>query len=424
MKTNPSRKAKQAESWPRQVQPGRAIVSVYRRRTPSGNCSFMVSNYVDGDRRRFDSYKTEADALDAAAKLARRIDSRDYVAASLTREQAIEFANASARLKPFGVSVDAATAIVTECLKEVGDLSSLHAAAKFYRARHKQIVKKSVPDLVEEFLKLKESRGASGRYLKDLRARLHRFADDCHKDAGSVTVADIQNWLDGRNLAAQNYRNFRTVLHTLFGHAAARGYCLDNPIEGTERIKVPSGGKIEIFTPQEIAALLSAAPKDFSAVIAIGAFAGLRTSEIERLEWQEVDLAGGFVHVSSDKAKTRSRRLVPIVPNLAQWLAPYAKHTGKIWKGTTNDLQDARAETVRAAGVAWKDNGLRHSFISYRLAEIQNAAQVALEAGNSPNVVFRHYRELVKPSAAKAWFAVAPEAPPNVLTMNAVATGQ
>jgi hypothetical protein len=102
---------------------------------------------------------------------------------------------------------------------------------------------------------------------------------------------------------------------------------------------------------------------------------------------------------------------VPVLPNLAQWLAQYVRHTGKIWKGTTNDLQDARAACVKAAKTPWKDNGLRHSFISYRLASIQNAAQVALEAGNSPNVVFRHYRELVKPSAAKAWFAVTPSKP-------------
>jgi hypothetical protein len=62
---------------------------------------------------------------------------------------------------------------------------------------------------------------------------------------------------------------------------------------------------------------------------------------------------------------------------------------------------------------------LRHSFISYRLADIQNAAQVALEAGNSPNVVFRHYRELVKPSAAKEWFAVSPQPAENVVQLAA-----
>ena len=51
---------------------------------------------------------------------------------------------------------------------------------------------------------------------------------------------------------------------------------------------------------------------------------------------------------------------------------------------------------------------LRHSFISYRVADIQNVAQVALETGNSPRMVFSNYRELVRPADAKKWFAITP----------------
>jgi hypothetical protein len=34
---------------------------------------------------------------------------------------------------------------------------------------------------------------------------------------------------------------------------------------------------------------------------------------------------------------------------------------------------------------------------------------VALEAGNSPAMIFQHYRELVRPTEAAKWFAVTPE---------------
>ncbi|HXE42086.1 MAG TPA: hypothetical protein VN516_03590 [Candidatus Baltobacteraceae bacterium] len=246
---------------------------------------------------------------------------------------------------------------------------------------------------------------------------MEKFADDCTKEAANVTTHDVQDWLDGQKLAAQHYRNFRTVLNTLFEHARARSYCFKNPIEEVEKIKVPNGGNITIFSPDEIASLLSSSSPEFLPVVALGAFAGLRTAEIERIEWQEIDLRGGFIHVGADKAKTASRRLVPIQANLAAWLAPYANRTGIVWQGTSNELQHTRAATVKAAGVAWKDNGARHSYISYRLAEIQDAAKVALEAGNSPNVVFKHYRELVKPADAAKWFSVKPEAASNVVTL-------
>jgi hypothetical protein len=32
-----------------------------------------------------------------------------------------------------------------------------------------------------------------------------------------------------------------------------------------------------------------------------------------------------------------------------------------------------------------------------------------LEAGNSPQMIFKHYRELVTPKEAKAWFKIGPE---------------
>jgi integrase len=179
-----------------------------------------------------------------------------------------------------------------------------------------------------------------------------------------------------------------------------------------------NGAAIEIYTPEEITKLLKAASEEFLPFVALGAFAGLRSAEIERLGWKDLDLAGGYIHVAADKAKTRSRRLVPILPNLAQWLAPYAQRQGKVWNLTSNDLQDARAATVEKSKTAWKDNACRHSFISYRLAELQDVNKVSLEAGNSPAIVFKHYRELVKPDAAKVWFAVSPGVPENVLTMN------
>lgn len=41
-------------------------------------------------------------------------------------------------------------------------------------------------------------------------------------------------------------------------------------------------------------------------------------------------------------------------------------------------------DTDKAKKVKWKKNALRHSFISYRVAETQDVPKVALEAGNSP----------------------------------------
>ena len=54
----------------------------------------------------------------------------------------------------------------------------------------------------------------------------------------------------------------------------------------------------------------------------------------------------------------------------------------------------------------WKQNALRHSFISYRMAMVKDASQVALEAGNSPDIIFRNYLELVTQTQARSWFEI------------------
>jgi integrase len=387
----------------------------------------MVVNYADG-KRRFDSYATETEALEAADKLAKQIDKRDYVAASMTQAQAVEYADAIAALAPFNVTVRAACSAVAESLKTVGDLSSVHAAIKFYVARHKQTTKKPVAELVAELLEVKRGRGASPRYIGDLESRLQRFSDDCQKDANTVTTADIQSWLDGLELSTQSYNNFRRVVHLMFQFAVARGYAADNPVAGTERVKIKNG-EIGIFRPDEIGRLLAAADEDFRPCLALGAFAGLRTAEIERLTWEDIDLPGRMIKIGASQSKTASRRIVPIHDNLAAWLAPYGARHGKVWADDPVTFVNRERQTATATGdaeakqkaVKWQRNGLRHSYASYRFAQIGDAGRVAGELGNSAAVVHKHYRELVKPADAQRWFEVKPESPANVLTMPAKA---
>ncbi|HZL78666.1 MAG TPA: site-specific integrase, partial [Candidatus Limnocylindrales bacterium] len=290
----------------------------------------------------------------------------------------------------------------------VGDVEHVIEACRFFRARNKRTTRKAVADVVAELLSIKESRGASKRYMEDLRSRLNRFADAFKKDACAVTTADIQSWFDEKKLGAQNFMGFRRTIHLFFKFAIARGYAVDNPAAAVEKVKVKHGAT-QIFTPKEIEKLLTAVSPEFMPCIAIGAFAGLRSAEIERLEWSDVDLESGHIIVGVDKAKTASRRVVPIHDNLAAWLTQCANKQGKIWKDGHEEFYEAQQVTATAAGVKWKANALRHSYASYRFAITADAGRVSGECGNSASVIHKHYRELVKPAAALQWFSVLPE---------------
>jgi integrase len=275
----------------------------------------------------------------------------------------------------------------------------------------------SIP-LREAITRLEASKLASGKspyYCRLMRQRLEKMLPTMgDKQIATIAAPEIENFLNSLPVAVGTRNTVRRDCVTLWSFAVKHRLASDNEAEKVDVAQTVAGAP-EIFTPKQAADLLNASEGDVLAFHAIGLFAGLRVAEIKKLDWRDIDLAGGFVHVSARASKTRSRRLVPVVPNLAAWLAPIAAESGPIIKP---NFQKRQLATRAAAGIAeWPENGLRHSFVSYRLADTGNAAQTALEAGHDQAVLFRHYRELVRPKDAALYFAILPTKAKNVVAM-------
>jgi integrase len=192
----------------------------------------------------------------------------------------------------------------------------------------------------------------------------------------------------------------------LFSFAKRRGYVTENPVADVERAKERET-EIEILSVNQVVRLLESASSDMVPFWAIGAFAGLRRAEIERLSWSEIDFDASVIEVKASKSKTASRRLVTIQPNLRAWLAPYRTRIGRVCPvNLQRKINEDRDRAALRAG--WPQNALRHSFGSYHLAQFNDAAKLALEMGNSPATIFRHYRQLVKPKQAERYSKIAP----------------
>lgn len=394
------------KSWPHAIRVGSVRVSVYKVKR-SGLSYFQVADYSSGNRKLV-SFVDPLEALRQARKIAKKIAAGEVTAAAMKNKDSASYARAREILDPIGESLELASSRYAEAVAILGDGARLIAAAKEYAKRHPSTLPdKSVQKALEEFLASKEAQGASTRHLEDLRSRLDRFAGAFVTKVANVTPGDISAWMDSLELSPQSLVNYRRVIFSFFEFCKLKAYLIENPVEKITPPKVKDT-EVSIFTPQEISRLLQAASPDFLPVLAIGAFAGLRSAELERLDWQEVDIAGRFITVTAGKAKTGSRRVVPMADNLAEWLAPIHPQQGPVWKGSHYGLYDAQGATSKAAGIRWKSNALRHSFASYRLAMVQDAAKVAHEMGNSANVVHKHYKELVRPDAAATWFSIMP----------------
>jgi integrase len=193
-------------------------------------------------------------------------------------------------------------------------------------------------------------------------------------------------------------------LGSLFSYAEKRGYVDRNPVLAVDKIKLVDAPP-EILTPDQLNSLLDNCPGLLLPCIALGAFAGLRTAEVLRLEWNDIDLKRGFINVSATKSKTAKRRLIPIAPNLAEWLRPYTEKKGKIYPYSHRMYYVQIELLIKSAGLSeWPNNGPRHSFASYHLAFHQNAPQLALEMGHTtPRTIFDNYREVVTPGEAERY---------------------
>ena len=343
-----------------------------------------------GQGRRFFSTKAEAEAEALRQKTLHQKQSREAV--GLEAHQLSSFIDAKKKLSNYDRTIT--------------------DAVKFY-VDHLERIRRcnvTVSQLAKEVLAAKKKDGHAPMYLADLRKRLDRFGRDFGgRPIAAVTVEELDDWLRNLDCAPKTRANFRANIGVLFSYAERRRMIDTNPVLQTSRPKLIDKAP-EIFSVDELTALLNAAATvapDVLPMLAIGAFAGLRESEIKRLDWAEVNLQRGYIEVKAEKAKTAKRRVVRIQPNLAQWLVPYSAMSDILVPVNSRK----KLEAVRnAAGLQrWSKNGLRHSFASYRLAATNNAANVAAELGHSTlQMLYSTYRELVLPEEAERYWTIAP----------------
>jgi integrase len=359
-----------------------------------------------GKRRLFFKTRAEADAECLRQKTLLERHSREAV--GLSQREMSDFITARDKLEKFGETINDAVEFRIDHLE---------------RVRRHGI---TVEQLTGELLETKRKDGRSEIYLRDLRNILAIFVRDFGSRAvAGITVEELDNWLRALPGSPKTRTNYRANIGVLFSLARQRRIITENPIEFTAKPKLPDNPP-EVFAIDELSALLEAAQRvepDVLPMLAIGAFAGLRDAEIKRLDWAEVDQARKHIEITAVKAKSAKRRIVPIQPNLAAWLRAYSGKTGRV----VPDRYRGKIERVRkAAGLTrWPNNGLRHSFASYRLAAIHDAPRVASELGHTgPQMLYSTYREVVIPEEAERYWKLTPANAENVVSFESASASQ
>jgi integrase len=267
---------------------------------------------------------------------------------------------------------------------------------------------KALEDVVEQFLSDKLKTGRSGKTVAGARSTLTKFlAEGTAVLAADFTRDAVTAWLDGLDSPPLTIRTHRARLSAFGEWMARRRYISENPTRYVEVARYDPRPP-RVLTAEESVLVMEKASiyRDglFAGTFALALFAGLRLGEIERLTWSDINLDEKTPIVRVGRGKIRGRRairVVPVDPALLSWL--------KWVKAKKLPLNAPGVDSRRVREVVeWQEDICRHSWISYRLALVKDEAQVSREAGNSPDVIYRHYYQLVNRSEAVRYFSTWP----------------
>jgi integrase len=276
-------------------------------------------------------------------------------------------------------------------------------------------------DAVAEFLRYAEQ----DRQLKPSTLRGYRSIMQAHllpafgeRPLEQITSEDIEEWraglcaVDGprshgpahgktgagsqilsqlpRPLSNNSKNHIMVLLHGVFARACKVWKLPANPVAAVERYPTRLSGDIEVFSPEEVWALVRASESEQDgALFLTAAFTGLRLGELIALRWRDIDFAGSLVRVRSSWSigalttpKSGKVRSVPLAPEVAQALAKlaqrelFAGEDDLVFAGTVGDYLDDSAlrrrykRALKRAGLRQlRFHDLRHTFGTRMIAK-------------------------------------------------------
>ena len=385
--------------------------------------SFKVV-YYEGTQRVFRRRNTLEKAKVLAKELAGQLASDGVRSQFLTEQDRRIYVLAQKAVQPLALEIDQACRHYADLRNRVKG-ATLDEAVEFHntfgrRVRHGA----TTGEVYQEYLEHLGKRGAGDYHVRDVEKIVGRFVSSFPGAIARIDTPDIDSFLTGLGGQARNKNNWRNGIIAFFNFARKKNFLpknLEHAAAATSEFTAPRQKIIteadatavlqrnDIYTPEEMRRILAATSSTLRLTLEIKAFSGVRTEEIVRLWWVMIDEKDKCIRVPDAVGKIDAR-LVLILPNLARRLASYPadikrERVATGWS-TANSLWRAWEREITGAGVPYRRNAFRNSYISYRLAILQDIRRVAEETGTSPEMIRRNYLVPISKTVAEEWFAL------------------
>ena len=148
-----------------------------------------------------------------------------------------------------------------------------------------------------------------------------------------VTTTAIETWIASYEGSPRSRNKLLIQLHGILGRAKKVYGLPSNAAVEVEKFQQKASGDIQVFSPEEVWALVRAASSEQDAALFLtAAFTGLRMGELLALRWRDVDFTGNVIRVRASFSsgvvttpKSGKVRAVPLAPAVASALAPLSR---------------------------------------------------------------------------------------------------
>lgn len=223
-----------------------------------------------------------------------------------------------------------------------------------------------------------------------------------------ITASSYETWLTEANYSPRSMAGIKSVHSEFFKWCMRPGreWIQTNPCLFM-RVK-HEAREVEILTPEIAEKLLKAgkgSPWQAQAVpyLLVSLFAGLRPTEAERLNWEDIDFETKEIRVAARKG-FKETRYVPMSDDLAAGPLEFKGKDQIIGVNWEKNFKSVKRFAGFDETNRFPTDCLRHSFASYWLALHNDRPRLAEIMGNSVDVIKEHYRKAVPRGTAEAFW--------------------
>jgi hypothetical protein len=340
-----------SETTPRVVKAGSVTVKIYTGRI--GRYHTFTVYWRAAGRSHRKTFSHEKEAQKFAREQAENLAAGQVHSPSITATEVSTFREAERRLGDTA-PIHVAAREYASAGRRLGDAATLNQAVEFFLHNSlRSELQRSVSEFVEEFVAMKQSDGLSERYVEDVAAAALR--------EGLPSEHRARHQPRSGRVAAQADHRTRGAGQLPQAHRHAVQLC---PSPRLPSARPRDGGSLAGEAEDQIEA-----HRDFLATgiertdrggggtdktrhrhrcIHRHPLGGNAPAQVENFNWGE-----DVIDIGADQTKTASRRLVPILPALVEWIEPQAKPYGPVlnysppvYRDPTHDIESLHASLL------------------------------------------------------------------------------